>query len=52
MNGYDLCRICPYPFGLPERELEKLKAEAERLGKGSVAFAFYRGRRKDILSRR
>ena len=26
--------------GLPERELEKLKAEAERLGKGSFAFAF------------
>merc|ERR1711976_1010806 len=27
--------------GLPERELEKLKQEAERLGKGSFAFAFY-----------
>ena len=30
--------------GLPERELEKLKAEAERLGKGSFAFAFYMDR--------
>ena len=27
--------------GLPERELEKLKQEAERLGKGSFAFAFF-----------
>merc|ERR1711920_399928 len=27
--------------GLPERELEKLKQEAECLGKGSFAFAFY-----------
>ena len=26
--------------GLPERELEKLKQEAERLGKASFAFAF------------
>ena len=27
--------------GLPERELEKLKQEAERLGKSSFAFAFF-----------
>jgi len=33
--------------GLPERELEKLKAEAERLGKGSFAFAFYMDRQKE-----
>ena len=32
--------------GLPERELEKLKQEAERLGKGSFAFAFHMGRKK------
>ena len=30
--------------GIPERELEKLKAEAERLGKSSFAFAFYMDR--------
>ena len=33
--------------GLPERELEKLKQEAERLGKGSFAFAFYMDRQKE-----
>merc|ERR1712193_544304 len=32
--------------GLPERELEKLKQEAERLGKSSFAFAFYMDRQK------
>ena len=30
--------------GIPEREMEKLKAEAERLGKSSFAFAFYMDR--------
>ena len=33
--------------GLPERELDKLKQEAERLGKGSFAFAFYMDRHKE-----
>jgi len=33
--------------GLPERELDKLKQEAERLGKGSFAFAFYMDRQKE-----
>merc|ERR1712224_387440 len=33
--------------GIPERELEKLKAEADRLGKSSFAFAFYMDRQKD-----
>ena len=37
--------------GLPERELEKLKAEAERLGKGSFAFAFYMDRQKEKRER-
>merc|ERR1712160_73731 len=37
--------------GLPERELEKLKAEAERLGKGSFAFAFYMDRQKEERAR-
>ena len=27
--------------GIPPRELDKLKEEAEKLGKGSFAFAFY-----------
>ena len=27
--------------GIPEREVEKLKAEADALGKSSFAFAFY-----------
>merc|ERR1711915_227389 len=34
-----------------ERELEKLKAEAERLGKGSFAFAFYMDRQKEERER-
>ena len=37
--------------GLPERELEKLKAEAWRLGMGSFAFAFYMGRQKEERER-
>jgi len=37
--------------GLPERELQKLKDEAERLGKGSFAFAFYMDRQKDERER-
>ena len=37
--------------GLPERELEKLKAEAERLGKGSFAFAFFMDRQKEERER-
>jgi hypothetical protein len=34
--------------GIPERELEKLKAEAEALGKQSFAFAFYMDRQKEV----
>jgi len=37
--------------GLPERELQKLKDEAERLGKGSFAFAFYMDRQKEERER-
>jgi len=37
--------------GLPERELQKLKEEAERLGKGSFAFAFYMDRQKEERER-
>jgi elongation factor 1-alpha len=37
--------------GIPEREVEKLKAEAERLGKGSFAFAFYMDRQKEERER-
>jgi len=37
--------------GLPERELLKLKEEAERLGKGSFAFAFYMDRQKEERER-
>merc|ERR1711941_241404 len=37
--------------GLPERELEKLKQEAERLGKGSFAFAFFMDRQKEERER-
>jgi elongation factor 1-alpha len=36
---------------LPERELQKLKEEAERLGKGSFAFAFYMDRQKEERER-
>merc|ERR1712144_75579 len=35
----------------PERELEKLKQEAERLGKASFAFAFYMDRQKEERER-
>merc|ERR1712115_154388 len=37
--------------GIPERELEKLKAEAERLGKASFAFALYMDRQKEERER-
>jgi len=37
--------------GLPERELEKLRQEAERLGKGSFAFAFFMDRQKEERER-
>jgi len=37
--------------GIQERELEKLKQEAERLGKGSFAFAFYMDRQKEERER-
>ena len=37
--------------GIPEREMEKLKAEAERLGKQSFAFAFYMDRQKEERER-
>jgi len=37
--------------GLPERELEKLKQEAERLGKSSFAFAFFMDRQKEERER-
>merc|ERR1712134_227409 len=37
--------------GIPERELEKLKAEADRLGKASFAFAFYMDTQKEERER-
>jgi len=37
--------------GVPEREMQKLKEEAERLGKGSFAFAFYMDTQKDERER-
>merc|ERR1712078_289680 len=37
--------------GIPERELEKLEAEADRLGKSSFAFAFYMDRQKEERER-
>nr|QWE91718.1 eukaryotic elongation factor 1-alpha-like protein [Salpingoeca crinita] len=37
--------------GIPERDMEKLKAEAEALGKGSFAFAFYMDRQKEERER-
>merc|ERR1712183_1103997 len=37
--------------GLPERELDKLKQEAERLGKSSFVFAFYMDRQKEERER-
>jgi len=37
--------------GIPEREMSKLKEEAERIGKGSFAFAFYMDTQKDERER-
>ncbi|KAJ9438496.1 Elongation factor 1-alpha [Diplonema papillatum] len=37
--------------GIPEREMEKLRQEAERLGKQSFAFAFYMDRQKEERER-
>jgi elongation factor 1-alpha len=37
--------------GIPEREMEKLKSEADRLGKSSFAFAFYMDRQKEERER-
>jgi len=37
--------------GIPEREMAKLKEEADRLGKGSFAFAFYMDRQKEERER-
>lgn len=37
--------------GIPEREMEKLREEATRLGKSSFAFAFYMDRQKDERTR-
>jgi len=37
--------------GISEREVEKLKAEAEKLGKSSFAFAFYMDRQKEERER-
>jgi len=37
--------------GISDRELEKLKAEADALGKGSFAFAFYMDKSKDERAR-
>merc|ERR1712147_292205 len=37
--------------GIPEREMQKLKEEAERIGKGSFAFAFYMDPQKDERER-
>jgi elongation factor 1-alpha len=37
--------------GIPERDMQKLKEEAERIGKGSFAFAFYMDTQKDERDR-
>ena len=37
--------------GIPEREIEKLRAEADALGKSSFAFAFYMDRQKEERER-
>merc|ERR1712094_95142 len=34
--------------GIPQREMDKLKEEAEKIGKGSFAFAFYMDTQKDV----
>merc|ERR1712100_479515 len=45
------CRLIFELGGIPEREMEKLKQEAERLGKASFAFAFYMDRQKEERER-
>jgi elongation factor 1-alpha len=37
--------------GIPEREMQKLRDEADKLSKGSFAFAFYMDRQKDERER-
>ncbi len=37
--------------GIPEREMQKLREEADNLGKGSFAFAFYMDRSKEERAR-
>jgi len=37
--------------GIPEREMQKLREEADRLGKSSFAFAFYMDRQKEERER-
>merc|ERR1712151_704268 len=37
--------------GIPERDMQKLKDEADKLGKGSFAFAFYMDRQKEERER-
>jgi len=37
--------------GIPEREMEKLRTEAEQMGKASFAFAFYMDKTKEERSR-
>merc|ERR1711908_238928 len=37
--------------GIPQREMDKLKEEAEKIGKGSFAFAFYMDTQKDERER-
>lgn len=37
--------------GIPEREMDKLRAEADALGKSSFAFAFYMDRQKEERAR-
>jgi elongation factor 1-alpha len=37
--------------GIPQREMDKLREEAEKLGKGSFAFAFYMDTQKDERER-
>jgi elongation factor 1-alpha len=37
--------------GISEREMEKLRAEADAIGKGSFAFAFYMDRQKEARAR-